>query len=134
MMENGKLQVGFEELKVGKLEGKVQKMECVKNMGMEGVKVEQWKSLVIRLIKTEKLKSSIIAPSRLTRLKLWALGATSVLLLCTCLVQLSTLNLEMRPRVSMFRSSHQHINSDSPLETSESSIFLSLAFFAFDRI
>ncbi|XP_048318213.2 rhamnogalacturonan I rhamnosyltransferase 1-like [Ziziphus jujuba] len=119
MMENGKVQFGFEELKVGEAKGKIQKMESVKNMGVGGVKVEKWKSLVIGWIKTEKLKSTIIAQSSLTRLQLWTLGAATLLLLCVCLVQLSALSQEIKPRLLMFQFSHQHINDNPSLETRE---------------
>lgn len=129
-MENSKVvQVGFEDydesLKGGEVKGnKQQKMEHMKYMGINGngginkVVVEKWKGLVIGLIKTEKLKSLLIAQSRLTRLKLWALGATALLLVCACLVQLSTLSQDMRPRVLMFRSSQDN-NIHPPPQISE---------------
>ncbi|KAL5553796.1 hypothetical protein UlMin_041197 [Ulmus minor] len=77
-------------------------MEYSKHIGE--VKVE---SLIMGWVKTEKLKSLIIAQLRLNRLKLWAVGATTMLLLCTFLVQLGTLNEVITAQVLMFRSSLQ---------------------------
>lgn len=108
-----------ESLKVGEMKGKQQKM-MMENMVMNKVVAEKyWKSLVIGWIKREKVKSLLIAQSRSTRLKLWALGATTLLLLFACLVQLSTLSPDVRPRVLMFRSSHQDDYIPPPPQSSE---------------
>ncbi|KAB2614262.1 hypothetical protein D8674_037349 [Pyrus ussuriensis x Pyrus communis] len=59
--------------------------------------------------KGERLTSLIIAQSHLCRLKLFAFVTTTMLLLCVCAVQLSTLSDVMKPRVFMFRSNSQTI-------------------------
>ncbi|KAL6192923.1 hypothetical protein ACLB2K_034009 [Fragaria x ananassa] len=72
----------------------------------------------IKVFKGEKL-TSLISQSRFCRLKLLAVAATTMLLLCACAVQYTTFSDAMKPGMLIFRSS-QHfappLNSTADIE------------------
>jgi hypothetical protein len=57
-------------------------------------------------IKAEKLKSWIASVSRSDQLNLCVVGATSLLMLCACALQLRALSGKMTPTLFTFWSSH----------------------------
>lgn len=73
----------------------------------------------IKVSKGEKL-TSLISQSRFCRLKLLAVAATTMLLLCACAVQYTTFSDAMKPGMLIFRSS-QHfappLNSTADIES-----------------
>lgn len=73
--------------------------------------MKKLRSFVKGYLGAEKLKGLIMIPQykRMNRFKLYALGATAALLLCACLLQLSTLSEHTRQPAAglVFRSSQQ---------------------------
>lgn len=61
-------------------------------------------------IKVEKIKSWIVGGSLFDQFNLCVVGATTLLLLCTCTVQLRALGKTMTPRFLIFWTS-QHIDT-----------------------
>ncbi|KAE8023098.1 hypothetical protein FH972_008843 [Carpinus fangiana] len=58
-------------------------------------------------IKAEKLKSWVAVGSSSDKFNLCVVGATALLMLCACALQLRTLSEKMTPRLLMFWSSHR---------------------------
>jgi hypothetical protein len=66
-------------------------------------------------IKAEKLKSWVAFGSSSDKFNLCVVGATALLMLCNCALQLRPLSEKMTPRLLMFWSSHR-INIPPPSE------------------
>ncbi|KAH7516143.1 hypothetical protein FEM48_Zijuj10G0103900 [Ziziphus jujuba var. spinosa] len=76
------------------------KAEILKDLIVRGMKAEKLKSFIHGSIKTEKLKGlDFIAKKKLARLKIWAVRATTVLLLWAIAMQLKALCQTLAPRI-----------------------------------
>lgn len=75
----------------------VLKAEILKDMIIRGMKAEKLKSMINAGMKAEKLKGMMVARSRLAWLKLWAVRATTMVLLWALAMQLRVIRGTLGP-------------------------------------